>query len=173
MMTDGAAAAAVGPDFVGLEGEDLIDEEDLIYRDDDDEEELVDEGEMRRIVMGRVGGWVDWAVGWMDFRGEREGDGEGDDEDHDPDAAERNEGALEAESQRQLKSKGKEKGRELDVEEVGRRLKGEHHNNDTNDDDDVEENENEDGDAPLEANNDAGALDDVRWLLGVASRIVL
>lgn len=27
----------------------------------------VDEGEMKRIVMGRVGGWVDWAVGWIDF----------------------------------------------------------------------------------------------------------
>ena len=27
-----------------------------------------DEGEMRKIVWGRVGGWVDWAVGWMDFR---------------------------------------------------------------------------------------------------------
>ncbi len=25
--------------------------------------------------MGRVGGWVDWAVGWMDFRGEGEGGG--------------------------------------------------------------------------------------------------
>lgn len=28
----------------------------------------VDEGEMKRIVMGRVGGWVDWAVGWIDFK---------------------------------------------------------------------------------------------------------
>lgn len=28
----------------------------------------VDEGEMKRVVMGRVGGWVDWAVGWIDFK---------------------------------------------------------------------------------------------------------
>ena len=36
----------------------------------------VDEGELTRIVTGRVGGWVDWAVGWMDFKsfGENEGD---------------------------------------------------------------------------------------------------
>ena len=34
-----------------------------------DEEAVVeDDGEMRRLVWGRVGGWVDWAVGWMDFR---------------------------------------------------------------------------------------------------------
>lgn len=39
-------------------------------------EEEVDEGEMRRVVMGRVGGWVDWMVGWMDLRGEGEGGGE-------------------------------------------------------------------------------------------------
>lgn len=43
-----------------------------------DELAAMDEGEMKRIVMGRVGGWVDWAVGWMDFRGE--GDDEEDDE---------------------------------------------------------------------------------------------
>lgn len=28
----------------------------------------VDEGEMKRIIMGQVGGWVDWAVGWIDFK---------------------------------------------------------------------------------------------------------
>ena len=39
-----------------------------------EEEEDVDEGEMRRLVWGRVGGWVDWAVGWMDFRGEEGGE---------------------------------------------------------------------------------------------------
>jgi len=53
----------VGPDFVDVE-------------EDEDEGEVVDEGEMRRVVMGRVGGWVDWAVGWMDFRGEGEGEEE-------------------------------------------------------------------------------------------------
>lgn len=45
------------------------------FVEDDEEVEEVEEGEMRKIVWGRVGGWVDWAVGWMDFRREGE-DGE-------------------------------------------------------------------------------------------------
>lgn len=51
------AEEMTGPDFVD------VDEEGRGGED-------VDEGEMRRVVMGRVGGWVDWAVGWMDMRGE-------------------------------------------------------------------------------------------------------
>ena len=35
---------------------------------EEESEEEGEEGEMRKIVWGRVGGWVDWAVGWMDFR---------------------------------------------------------------------------------------------------------
>lgn len=42
----------------------------------ENDEDEVDEGEMRRVVWGKVEGWVDWAVGWMDFRNEDEG-GEG------------------------------------------------------------------------------------------------
>ena len=34
----------------------------------EESEEEGEEGEMRKLVWGRVGGWVDWAVGWMDFR---------------------------------------------------------------------------------------------------------
>lgn len=36
----------------------------------------VDEGEIKRIVMGRVGGWIDWTVGWIDLKsfGENESD---------------------------------------------------------------------------------------------------
>ena len=44
--------------------------------ENDDEE--VDEGEMRKVVLGRVGGWVDWAVGWMEGR-ENEEEDEGND----------------------------------------------------------------------------------------------
>jgi len=55
----------VGPDFVNMEEE-----------EDEVEGEEVDESEMKEVVMGRVGGWVDWAVGWMDFRGDVEEDGE-------------------------------------------------------------------------------------------------
>lgn len=63
----------VGPDFVD------VDEEDEAEMDVEEEEDI-DEGEMRRVVMGRVGGWVDWAVGWMDMRAE------GDDADDEDDA---------------------------------------------------------------------------------------
>ncbi|MCJ1418439.1 hypothetical protein MMC32_004786 [Xylographa parallela] len=42
-------------------GVDFVDEGDEEVGDDE-------EGEMRRVVWGRVGGWVDWAVGWMDWR---------------------------------------------------------------------------------------------------------
>lgn len=51
-------AISIEPDFVTLEREILGSE--LLPE--------VDEGEMKRIVMGRVGGWVDWAVGWIDFK---------------------------------------------------------------------------------------------------------
>ncbi|MCJ1386481.1 hypothetical protein MMC17_009607 [Xylographa soralifera] len=43
------------------EGVDFVDEGDEEVGEDE-------EGEMRRVVWGRVGGWVDWAVGWMDWR---------------------------------------------------------------------------------------------------------
>ncbi|KAI4210687.1 MAG: hypothetical protein LQ351_006462 [Letrouitia transgressa] len=49
---------APGPDFIGLEDEE----------GEAEQEGEVDEGEMRRLVWGRVGGWLDWALGWMDFR---------------------------------------------------------------------------------------------------------
>ncbi len=66
----GAAAAVAGGAVEGIEP-DFVD---LGDEDEDPREEgardTVDEGEMRRLVLGRVGGWVDWMVGWMDLRGE-------------------------------------------------------------------------------------------------------
>ena len=50
----------IEPDFVDLDERD---------REDGEGVDVVDEGEMRRLILGRVGGWVDWMVGWMDFRG--------------------------------------------------------------------------------------------------------
>ena len=61
-----------GPDFVDPA---VFDEEEL------EEGEEVDEGEMRRLVMGRAKGWIDWAGGWMDLRGEDMEDGDEEDED--------------------------------------------------------------------------------------------
>ncbi|KAL8798210.1 MAG: hypothetical protein Q9182_006855 [Xanthomendoza sp. 2 TL-2023] len=63
---DGPAAGKewedVEPDFVDLDEGDC----------EGEEEGVVDEGEMRRLVLGRVGGWVEWMVGWMDLRGDGE-----------------------------------------------------------------------------------------------------
>lgn len=55
--------------FFGAQGPQFVD----VDERDEDVGDEVDEGEMRRLVWGRVGGWVDWAVGWMDFRGDVEG----------------------------------------------------------------------------------------------------
>ncbi|KAL8770268.1 MAG: hypothetical protein Q9209_003904 [Squamulea sp. 1 TL-2023] len=56
----------IEPDFINLDERD---------REEQEAVEVVDEGEMRRLILGRFGGWVDWMVGWMDFR-ELRGDDE-------------------------------------------------------------------------------------------------
>jgi hypothetical protein len=43
-------------------GPDFVDEE------EEGEEKGEGEDEVKKLVVGRMGGWVDWAVGWMDFR---------------------------------------------------------------------------------------------------------
>ena len=64
--------------FFGDQGPQFVD----VDERDEDVGDEVDESEMRRLVWGRVGWWVDWAVGWMDFRGEGEGwEGEGHEDD--------------------------------------------------------------------------------------------
>lgn len=111
------------------------------------EEEEVDEGEMRKIVMGRVGGWVDWAVGWMDFRGEGEDEGDVDD------------GLLEnGEERSSVRSNPEKYDIRPELDEIGtemgeRLLVG----------------------APPPPPSPAGdgMWTDTKWLLGVASKIVL
>lgn len=39
------------------------------------------EREVRRLLTARVGGWLEWAIGWMDFRDEDEVDEDEDDQD--------------------------------------------------------------------------------------------
>ena len=52
--------------------------------DEGGEEEDFNEAEMKKVVLGRVGGWVDWAVGWMgDSEGRREEEEDDDDESED------------------------------------------------------------------------------------------
>lgn len=132
----------VGPDFVDVED------------DEEEEGEEVDEGEMKRVVMGRVGGWVDWAVGWMDFRGEGE-DGEEEGE-GDPDVVE------------EVRGEGVVKG-ELDPVELQKRLRRKKRK-----DEEVEIGGGESMDNPVgSAPERAGVWSDAKWLLGVATKAAL
>ena len=139
----------VGPDFVDVdEGE----------GEEEGEGEVVDEGEMRRIVKGRIGGWVDWAVGWMDFRGE---DGEGEEEGGDE------------EEQGDEFGEGQGDGKEaLDVMELQKRLRRKKRR-----DEEVEDGDGSSGEpgivTPPPQGEDVGVWSDAKWLLGVATKVVL
>ena len=52
-------------------GVDFVDEDAIEGEEEEDIE--AEESELRKLVWGRVGGWVDWAVGWMDWREGLEG----------------------------------------------------------------------------------------------------
>ena len=54
-------------------GVDFVDEDVLASELGEEEDLDAEESELRRLVWGRVGGWVDWAVGWMDWRDGLEG----------------------------------------------------------------------------------------------------
>ncbi|MCJ1466337.1 hypothetical protein MMC07_004956 [Pseudocyphellaria aurata] len=127
----------------------------LVYEDEEDQSEgahgaeggEVDEGEMRKIVMGRVGGWVDWAVGWMDFRAE--GDDEGD----------ADEGPLEDDQEVTSAPKSPEKQYTAPApDEIGAKLGKELF---------------VDAPPPPIPLAGDGVWTDTKWLLGVASKIVL
>ena len=141
----GGEVEDVGPDFVDVEKE-----------DEGDEGEDVDEGEMRKVIMGRVGGWVDWAVGWMDFRGEEEGEIENE-----------SEGGAVEEVVEQAKVIGG-----LDLVELQRRLRKKK----------LKDEEEEEGDDRVEEKGvvdtppmgeQAGVWSDAKWLLGVATKVAL
>lgn len=124
----------VGPDFVNVEEEEEGVEED------------VDEGEMRRLVMGRFGGTIDWAVGWMDFRGE----GEDEEEDAGVDQENRMKGELDpVELQKRLCKKK----RRDDEATCGNNAKGLVR--------------------PPPEGNQASVWNDAKWLLGLATKIAL
>jgi hypothetical protein len=120
----------MGPDFV-----DALDEEVIIE----------DDGEMKRLVWGRVGGWVDWAVGWMDFREDIEEEDEDDDEEEEQKDAE-----FPEQGRRGLKGKG------LVRLKAGRREKRVHHEG-------VDKLE----DLPP-APQSNGVIGDAAWLFGLA-----
>lgn len=86
------------PDFVDL------DEREEEEGEEGEEGEVVNEGEMRRLVMGRVGGWVDWMVGWMDWRGD------GDEEEEGEEGNERGQGGKEGVEKGRRRGEGREEG---------------------------------------------------------------
>lgn len=131
----------------GVEGPDFVDPK--VFEEEEEEagsegEEEVDEGEMRRVVMGRARGWVDWAVGWMDSRGEEEweeGDGDGERD---------GEGRGDGEGRRRRRRGGEAHGVE-ERQEVGQRAVA----------------------GPAPPGEGKGVVADAKWLLGVASRIIV
>ena len=130
----------VGPDFVDPA---VYDEEEI------EGEEEVDENEMRRVVMGRARGWIDWAVGWMDLRNEEE-IWEGDMED------------VQEDGKSSIIGEGR------DIEGTSRRRErsssgGGHYN------DSAEALISE----PPPRDPDAGVLADTKWLLNVASKLIV
>ena len=132
----------LGPDFV----DPAVFEEDEML---DEEGEEVNESEMKRVIMGRARGWVDWAVGWMDLRGEEEmWDGGSDDDD----------GAQKT-------------ALKLDEGNFSRKRKGLARPGDGVGSADIT------ADRivapPPPEDGDAGTLADARWLLGLASRLVI
>lgn len=159
-----------GPDFVNP------DQEEAELLDSNYDEAGIDldinEVEMRKIILGRVGGWVDWAVGWMDVRGEEfdEGVDEGDEVE---DGRERGLGDDAVEGG---EGGGGDGARgELDAVELERRLKGKIGGRDERGEIGVEGG-GVDGaggvDKPVEGEQ-AGVWDDAKWLLGVARKVVL
>ena len=141
----GREAQLSGPDFVDERDlRELYGEAELIEEDGEDEE--VDEREMKRVIVGRVGGWVDWAVGWMDVRAEDL------DEDEDGDEDERNEEGNED---------------RLDVKEVARRLQDRASQDDaSNDGEKLDQ-----GQSPPP--DEGGWVGDAKWLFGVVRNIAL
>ncbi|MCJ1475238.1 hypothetical protein MMC13_003900 [Lambiella insularis] len=118
---------------------------------DGDGEEDDDEGEMRRVVWGRVGGWVDWAVGWMDFRadGEEEREGrEGEDED------EGGEGQGNREEDKQTDGRRRRKRRE-EIDRV------------------VMQKQDEVQTLEVPPPQGGGGWNDAAWLLGVAKKALI
>ena len=127
----------VGPDFVdprAFEEEEMVEDED------------VDESEMKKVIMGRAKGWVDWAVGWMDLRGEEETW-----EDDEDDAEDARDGGFKlkenniASRRRRQRRPGNPSGSEDSGDQM----------------------------VPPPQGQDAGGLADAKWLLAVASRLVV
>ena len=99
-------------------------------------------------ALGGVGGWVDWAVGWMDFRGDGE-EGEGDEDGDEIREAENKGGPDPVELQKRLRKKKK---RDEELESVG--------------------SEKGSVKSPPE-DGQAGTWSDAKWLLDVVTKVTI
>ena len=141
----------------GLGGEGVVDEDAVgpdfvdpaVYDEEEmEEEEGVDENEMRRVIMGRAKGWIDWAVGWMDLRNEEE--------------------VLHGDREDGREAEKSSAGYRSEFDGISRRKErrssdGGHYN------DSAEALISE----PPPRDQDAGVLADTKWLLNVASRLIV
>ena len=137
----GDGGEIVGPDFIDPA---VFEDEEVI------EEEIIDEGEMKRIIMGRARGWVDWAVGWMDLRNEEddeEGEGSGDDTEEERQANAIHTENIDGRRQREQRSPSYDDitGHSEEAVMCG----------------------------PPPRDEGAGVLADARWLLNVASKLIV
>ena len=135
----GDVEGIVGPDFVDPE---VFEDEEMI------EEDEIDEGEMKRIIMGRAKGWVDWAVGWMDLRNEEEeGEGSGDDLEDEKQTDSTHLGNIDRRRQREQKSPSYDDSTGCSGEAVMC--------------------------DPPPRDEAAGVLADTRWLLNVVGKVIV
>lgn len=139
-------------DYFASMGVDFADQAMLDAEDDSGSElDEFEEGELKKLVWGRVGGWVDWAVGWMDWR-----DGlEGVDEEEDDISSSQEKSQIQEGLKQRLKKKATIK---LDGVQV-----------------DVSSNVSLMGYAdpiPIPPET-AGVIGDAKWLIGVASKLIV
>ena len=158
--TFGRADVVQGPMFVDLEN---AEDERYIRRSYSEGGSDVDEeGEVRRLIKERVGGWVDYFVGWMDFRDEESGrvtDGEvdGRDEEQEEGSGYNGDEDLGRRKERRKMTLGKAGLHRRDG------AKGK-----------AREVEADSGEAvPTESEEGGGVWTDAKWFLGVASKVVL
>lgn len=136
----GVMGMGMEPDFV--DGDEVDGEEEEM-------EEEVDEGEVRRLIAVRVGGWVDWLVGWMDFRADDEEGEEG------GERGEGEKGGEDVEVREHEKDEGFRRRKKRESERVV-----------------VRERETADRAVEKPPEEGEGVWKDAAWLLSVATKII-
>ena len=132
----------------GFTGPDFVDSSVFDEEEEGVGEKEVDVSEMRKVIMGRAKGWADWAVCWMDLRGEEELWEGSDDE---PERAREDQFELKGDLEERRRRKRKEPDDENDSGNLRDHVASE----------------------PPPPDENAGVVADAKWLLGVASKLIL